>query len=51
MDAGAKRPLAGSMGPQTSAMMKKCGIAVDFEANPPGFDTMIAALIKRQRLD
>ena len=44
--AGAKKPLAGSMGPQTSAMMKKCGLTVDFEATPPGFDAMIEALTK-----
>jgi uroporphyrinogen-III synthase len=44
---GARRPLAGSMGPQTSAMMKKCGITVDFEARPPGFDQLIEALIKK----
>ncbi len=45
--AGARRPLFGSMGPQTSATMRKCAMSVDFEANPPGFDTFIDALIKR----
>jgi len=44
---GAKRPVAGSMGPQTSATMKKCGLTVDFEARPPGFDELIDALVKR----
>ncbi len=43
----ARRPLLGSMGPQTSATMRKCGMTVDFEANPPGFDAFIEALIKR----
>jgi uroporphyrinogen-III synthase len=47
LEAGARRPLAGSMGPQTSASMKKCGLTVDFEANPPGFDKLIEALVKR----
>jgi uroporphyrinogen-III synthase len=43
---GAKRPIYGSMGPQTSASMKKHGLAVAFEANPPGFDSLIASLVK-----
>ena len=44
---GAKKPLHGSMGPQTSATMKRCGLPVDFEAKPPGFDPLIAALCQR----
>jgi uroporphyrinogen-III synthase len=49
LEPGAIRPLGGSMGPQTSATMRKCGMAVDFEAKPPGFDELIAALVKRLR--
>jgi uroporphyrinogen-III synthase len=44
---GARRPVAGSMGPQTSATMRKNGITVDFEARPPGFDELIDALVQR----
>jgi len=47
LGAGAKRPLFGSIGPQTSATMKKCGLAVDFEAATPGFDELIAALVNK----
>lgn len=42
---GARRPIAGSIGPQTSESMKKCGMPVDFEAKPPGFDELIGALV------
>ncbi len=44
---GAVRPLAGSIGPQTSATMKKCRIKVDFEAATPGIDELVDALVKR----
>jgi uroporphyrinogen-III synthase len=44
---GAKRPLFGSIGPQTSAAMRKCGFPVDFEAPAPGIDGLIGALAKR----
>ena len=44
---GAKHPLAGSIGPQTSATMKKCGIKVDFEAEKPGIDELVDALVKK----
>jgi uroporphyrinogen-III synthase len=47
LEPGARRPLAGSIGPQTSAVMKKCGMPVDFEAESPGFDELIAALVKK----
>ena len=43
----ATKPLAGSIGPQTSAAMKAAGIKVDFEAESPGLDEMIAALVKK----
>lgn len=44
---GAVRPLAGSIGPQTSATMKQLGIPVDFEAKTPGLDALITALVKK----
>jgi uroporphyrinogen-III synthase len=47
--AGAVRPLNGSIGPQTSAMLKQCKMPRDFEAAAPGFEPLIAALVKRLR--
>jgi uroporphyrinogen-III synthase len=44
---GAKRPLAGSIGPQTSATMRKRGLAVDFEAEKPGLDGLVDALVRK----
>ena len=46
---GARRPLAGSIGPQTSATMSKLGIPIDFEAKSPGFDELVHALVERLR--
>ena len=43
----AKRPLFGSIGPQTSETMLKCGITVDFEAAVPGLDELVEALVGR----
>ncbi len=43
----AHRPLAGSIGPQTSASMKSLGVPVDFEASKPGIDELIAALVRK----
>ena len=43
----AKRPLAGSIGPQTSESMKKVGMPVDFEAKAPGLDSLVEALLKK----
>lgn len=43
---GARRPLNGSIGPQTSETMRKVGLRVDFEAPTPGIDALIEALIK-----
>lgn len=43
----AKRPLFGSIGPQTSATMKECHLSVDFEADSPGLDQIVAALVGR----
>jgi uroporphyrinogen-III synthase len=44
---GATRPLAGSIGPQTSETMKKAGMPVDFAAKTPGFDSLVEALVKK----
>jgi uroporphyrinogen-III synthase len=43
----ARRPLSGSIGPQTSETMKKVGIPVDFEAKTPGLDALVEALVKK----
>lgn len=43
----AQRPLAGSIGPLTSATMKKVGMPVDFEAKKPGVEELIQALLKK----
>jgi uroporphyrinogen-III synthase len=44
---GATRPLAGSIGPQTSETMKKVGIPIDFEAKTPSLDALIEAMVKK----
>jgi uroporphyrinogen-III synthase len=44
---GAKAPLAGSIGPQTSETMKQLGIPVDFTAKNPSLDGLVEALVKR----
>jgi uroporphyrinogen-III synthase len=41
----ARRPLHGSIGPQTSEAMRKVGIKVDFEAATPGIDELVGALL------
>lgn len=43
----AKRPLAGSIGPQTGETMKKVGMPIDFEAKTPSLDALIEALVKK----
>jgi uroporphyrinogen-III synthase len=43
----ARRPLAGSIGPQTSETMKKVGMPIDFEAKTPSLDALIEALVKK----
>ncbi|MEO7598623.1 MAG: uroporphyrinogen-III synthase [Opitutus sp.] len=47
LNEGAKRPLNGSMGPQTSATMKAGGIPIDFTAKEPSLDSLIEALVKK----
>ena len=43
----AKRPLAGSIGPQTSDAMKTVGMPIDFEAKTPSLDALVEALVKK----
>lgn len=43
----AKRPLAGSIGPQTSETMKAAGLPIDFTAKTPGLDALVEALVKK----
>ncbi len=43
----ARRPLAGSIGPQTSETMKKTGMPVDFVAKQPSLDSLVEALVKK----
>jgi uroporphyrinogen-III synthase len=43
---GAKAPLNGSIGPQTSETMRKVGLRVDFEAKSPGIDELVAELVR-----
>ena len=47
LEKNAKRPLAGSIGPQTSETMKKVGMPVDFEAKTPSLDALVEALVKK----
>ena len=47
LEKGARRPLAGSIGPQTSETLKKVGVPIDFEAKTPSLDALVEALIKK----
>jgi uroporphyrinogen-III synthase len=42
----AKRPLAGSIGSQTTETMKQAGIPVDFVAKEPSLESLVAATVK-----
>ncbi|MFT3828594.1 MAG: uroporphyrinogen-III synthase [Opitutaceae bacterium] len=44
---GAKRPLAGSLGPVTTEVMRRGGLPVDFEASEATMDGLVAALVKK----
>jgi uroporphyrinogen-III synthase len=46
LETGGKKPLNGSIGPQTSETMRKVGLRVDFEARTPGIDELVAELVK-----
>jgi len=41
----AKRPLAGSIGPQTGEAMKRLGMPIDFTAKTPSLDSLVEALV------
>lgn len=43
----ARKPLAGSIGPTTTAAMKQLGLPVDFEAEETNLDSLVAALLKK----
>ena len=43
----AKRPLAGSIGPQTSETMKQVGMPIDFTAKTPSLDSLVEALVAK----
>jgi uroporphyrinogen-III synthase len=47
LGAKARKPLAGSIGPTTTAAMKQLGVPVDFEAGEPSLDALVTALLKR----
>jgi uroporphyrinogen-III synthase len=47
LEKSAKRPLAGSIGKQTSETMKVAGIPVDFTAKEPSLDSLVEALVKK----
>jgi uroporphyrinogen-III synthase len=47
LGAKAARPLAGSIGPTTTAAMKQLGLPVDFEAPDASFESLVAELLKR----
>jgi uroporphyrinogen-III synthase len=46
IEKGGRKPLHGSIGPQTSETMRKAGLSVDFEAATPGIDALVTALVK-----
>ena len=43
---GARRPINGSIGPQTSETMRRVGLSVDFEARTPGIEELVAELVR-----
>ena len=43
---GGRKPINGSIGPQTSETMRKVGLRVDFEAETPGNDELVSKLIR-----
>lgn len=49
IEKGGKKPLNGSIGPQTSETMRRVGLDVDFEAATPGVDALVAELVRSLR--
>lgn len=49
LEAGAKRPLAGSIGPVTTETMRTTGVPADFEAKTSTLPALVEALVKRLR--
>jgi len=47
LEPGAKQPLCGSIGPQTSDTMKAAGLSVDFTAKTPSLDALVDAAVKK----
>jgi len=47
LGARARKPLAGSIGPATTAAMKQLGLPVDFEAAETSLESLVAALQKK----
>ncbi|HEY8993312.1 MAG TPA: uroporphyrinogen-III synthase [Lacunisphaera sp.] len=47
LGAKARKPLAGSIGPTTTATMKQLGLPVDFEAAEPGLESLVASLLPK----
>ena len=47
LGAKARKPLAGSIGPTTTAAMKQLGLPVDFEAAETNLDSLVQALLKK----
>jgi uroporphyrinogen-III synthase len=49
LEKGARKPIHGSIGPQTSDTLRKLGLSVDFEAATPGIDELVGALLASLR--
>lgn len=47
LEKNAVRPMAGSIGPQTSEAMKKVGMPIGFEAKTPSLDALVEALVAK----
>lgn len=47
LNVDAVRPLAGSIGAQTSETMKAAGVPIDFVAKQPSLDALVDALVKK----
>jgi len=43
----ARKPLLGSIGPQTSAALQQAGLPVDFAAKTPGLEALVEALVRK----